>query len=177
MRALDWSLARPVLIHASTLLALAASVAIFITIPKGLLPNQDNGVIVAVIDVAEDASTQVQRQAARQAGEILRVDPDVASVLSFAGASVSNPTPNTVQLFIKLKDRDSRSADLRTVIARLLKALKAVVGIRVYMQPSQELALDTRPSRTQFQVSLQDVDPEELARLGSPLYPSLERAF
>ena len=163
MRALDWSLTRPALIHASTLLALAASIAIFIAIPKGLLPNQDNGLIVAVIDAAEDASTHALREAAQQADHTIRADPDVASVLIFGGASVNNPTPNTLQLFIKLKDRRSRSADLRTVIERLLTALKSVMGIRVYMQPSQELALDTRASRTQFQVSLQDVDPEELA--------------
>jgi multidrug efflux pump len=98
----------------------------------------------------------------RAAADVIRTDPDVQAVASFIGADGTNPTLNVGRLSITLKPRRVRKADADAIIARLAPRLREVSGIAVYLQSVQDLQVDTRTSRTQFQLTLEDADPTEL---------------
>jgi hydrophobe/amphiphile efflux-1 (HAE1) family protein len=134
---------------------------LFIEIPKGLLPLQDTGLIIGVTDAAQDISFSQMVSRQKELSAILARDPDVLRVAAFVGAGAVNPTQNTGRLYIALKARDKR-AGVSTIMARLSASAQQVAGISLYLQPSQDLQIDTRISRTQFQYLLQDVDPATL---------------
>src|SRR5438046_411217 len=102
-----------------------------------------------------------QRQ--RALAEIILQDPDVASLSSFIGVDGTNMTPNSGRIQINLKPRDERAADAMRIIQRLQPALEPVEGITLYMQPVQDLTVEDRVSRTQYQYTLEDADSRELA--------------
>ena len=171
-RGFDWSARfyhRTLMIalrHQGAMLLLAVAtlfgtVALYVIIPKGFLPQQDTGLIIAVTEAAQSAS--VPRMAALQTklAEIARQDPAVAGVASFVGAGSINATPNTGRLTIALKSRRERDG-VQTVIARLQRALGDTPGMSVFMQPVQDIQIGTRISRTQFQYTLIDTDSLEL---------------
>jgi multidrug efflux pump len=166
-------IALPGSVLALTLLAFAATIVLFIVIPKGFLPQQDNGLIIGVIDAAEDISSAALVQRHKLITDIVLRDRDVASVNGFTGPGVSNPSPNSGQLFINLKPHDMRSSSAQEVIARLRTAVSHVVGVKFFMRAAQELDVDTRATRTQYQVTLQDADLNELVVWGPRLLASL----
>ena len=143
-------------------LTLAGTVVLYVLIPKGFLPQQDTGVIVAVTEAAQSAS--IPRMAALQArlADAAQKDPAVAGVTSFVGAGSINATPNTGRLTITLKPRPERDG-VTKVIARLQAAMSGVPGMTVFMQPVQDIQIGARISRTQFQYTLMDTDARELA--------------
>ena len=159
---LDWSLRHGgfvLLVGAGTLVGTGL---LYLAIPKGFLPRQDTGVLVAVTEGAQNIS--IPRLDALQTGmaRIVRQDPAVTGVVSFVGTGTINATPNTGRLTIALKpphDRDS--ADV--VIARLRKAVEGVPGLTVFIQPVQDIQIGSRLSRTQFQYTLMDTDAGTLA--------------
>jgi len=146
-----------------TLAALAATVALYFVIPKGFLPQQDTGLIVGVIDTSPDMSFRglVERQ--RAIVEIVRKDPDVASVASFVGAGSSSATPNIGELSIALKPRRDRKSTADEVIGRLSAATAGNPGVRLFAQTVQDIQLDQHVSRTQYHYTLQASDSAELA--------------
>jgi hydrophobe/amphiphile efflux-1 (HAE1) family protein len=146
-----------------TLAALAATVALYFVIPKGFLPQQDTGLIVGVIDTSPDMSFRglVERQ--RAIVEIVRKDPDVASVASFVGAGSSSATPNIGELSIALKPRRDRKFTADEVIGRLSAATAGNPGVRLFAQTVQDIQLDQHVSRTQYHYTLQASDSAELA--------------
>jgi multidrug efflux pump len=146
-----------------TLAALAATVALYFVIPKGFLPQQDTGLIVGVIDTSPDMSFRglVERQ--RAIVEIVRKDPDVASVASFVGAGSSSATPNIGELSIALKPRRDRKSTSDEVIGRLSAATAGNPGVRLFAQTVQDIQLDQHVSRTQYHYTLQASDSAELA--------------
>src|SRR5438046_4892417 len=101
-----------------------------------------------------------QRQ--RALAEIILQDPDVASLSSFIGVDGTNTTINSGRIQINLKPRDQRDATASEVIRRLQPELQKIEGVTLYMQPVQDLTVEDRVSRTQFQYSLEDPDPNEL---------------
>ena len=141
---------------------LFGTVGLYLVTPKGFLPQQDTGVIVAVTEAAQSAS--IPRMAALQTGlaEAALHDPAVAGVVSFVGAGAINATPNTGRLTITLKPRTERDT-APVVIARLQQAMSGTPGMSVFMQPVQDIQIGTRISRTQFQYTLLDTDAAELA--------------
>ena len=141
---------------------LFGTVGLYLVTPKGFLPQQDTGVIVAVTEAAQSAS--IPRMAALQTGlaEAALHDPAVAGVVSFVGAGAINATPNTGRLTITLKPRTERDT-APVVIARLQQAMSGTPGMSVFMQPVQDIQIGTRISRTQFQYTLMDTDAAELA--------------
>jgi len=150
--------------RATLLLAVATlvgTVGLYLVIPKGFLPLQDTGVIVAVTEAAQSASIPRMQRLQTQLAEIARQDPAVAGVASFVGAGSINATPNTGRLTIALKPRTERD-NVQTVIARLNQSLGGVPGMGVFMQPVQDIQIGTRVSRTQFQYTLMDTDSLEL---------------
>ncbi len=142
--------------------SLVGTVVMYVAAPKGFLPQQDTGVIVAVTEAAQSASIPRMARLQTQLAEIAQRDPAVTGVVSFVGAGTINATPNTGRMTIALKPRAER--DLApVVIARLQQAMAGVPGMAVFMQAVQDIQIGTRISRTQFQYTLLDTDAQELA--------------
>ncbi|HWY72653.1 MAG TPA: efflux RND transporter permease subunit, partial [Burkholderiaceae bacterium] len=139
---------------------LALSVYLFIVIPKGFFPQQDNGLITATSEASQDISFVAMQQHQEALGKIVQADPDVASVAMAIGGS--GRAGNNGNLFITLKPRNERSASAQQIIARLRPKLEKVEGARLYMQAAQDVRLGGRPTRTQFEFTLQDANLGEL---------------
>jgi hydrophobic/amphiphilic exporter-1 (mainly G- bacteria), HAE1 family len=139
---------------------LALSVYLFVVIPKGFFPQQDVGLITATSEASQDISfaAMVDRQEAL--GKIVMEDPDVASVAMAVGGS--GRAGNNGSIFITLKPREERSADAMQIISRLRPKLEKVQGARLFMQAAQDVRLGGRPTRTQFEFTLQDANLDEL---------------
>ncbi|EPY03567.1 multidrug efflux RND transporter permease subunit [Magnetospirillum fulvum] len=162
-RSLDWVLARQ---RATLWLAaatLVGTVALYVVMPKGFLPSQDTGLIVATTDARPEISFSAMTELQGKVAAIVRQDPDVAGVASFLGAGPTNITANTGQLTIVLKPRRKRDASAEEVIARLSRQLAPVAGIQVHLRAAQDIQISPRTSRTQYQYTLADVDAAELA--------------
>ncbi len=142
---------------------LVATGVLYVLVPKGLLPQQDTGLLIGVTDAAEDVSFPAMLSLQRTVTDAVITDPDVERVAAFVGAGIVNSTPNTGRLYIVLKPRESRaSAD--QIIARLREKVRGIEGVEVFFQAAQDLQIDTHPSRTQYQYILEGSDAGELAR-------------
>jgi multidrug efflux pump len=172
---LRWVLRHRLLTLLIALVTLAATIFQYIAIPKGLLPQQDTGEIIGVTDAAQDISFQAMVDRQRQITDVVGQDPDVAGVASFVGAGTVNPTMNTGRVYIVLKPREKRTASADQIIARLRQATQQVQGISLYMQSVQDLQIDTRVSRTQYQYVLQDTNAAELAEWTPKLLAALRK--
>jgi multidrug efflux pump len=134
-----------------------------VVIPKGFFPQQDTGLLTGVTEASPDVSFQkmMERQAAL--AEIVGRDPAVESVSSFIGADGTNATTNSGRLSISLKPLESGRDGAVAVVARMQKAATQVEGISLYLQAVQDLQIDSRVSRTQYQYTLEDANATELA--------------
>jgi multidrug efflux pump subunit AcrB len=141
---------------------LVATVWLYIIVPKGLLPEQDTGLITGVTDAPQSVSFQAMVASQHQIADIVAKDPDVANVSSFVGAGTVNATVNSGRIYINLKPRDQRKASAAQIIDRIRDATKNVQGISLFMQAAQDVQIDSRVSRTQYQYTLQDADSVEL---------------
>ena len=160
---LKWVLKHQPLTLAVAIVTLILTLVLYVVIPKGLLPQQDTGIITGVTDAAQSISFEAMAARQQKIVAVVQQDPDVASVSSFVGIGTINPTLNTGRLSINLKPRDQRTSSADQVIARLREKTASVEGITLYMQAVQDLQIDSRVSRTQYQYTLADVDPDELA--------------
>jgi len=160
---LKWVMAHQFFTLMVAVVTLVATIFLYIIVPKGLLPQQDTGLILGVTDSAQSISFKAMVERQRAIGEIVSKDPDVRNVSSFVGAGAVNATVNTGRLNIELKPRDQRSASASQIIDRLREATKNVEGIALFMQAVQDVQIDSRLSRTQFQYTLEDADEVELA--------------
>ncbi len=142
---------------------LAGTIALYVIIPKGFLPLQDTGSIVATTEARQDISIPAMITLQNQAAAVAAADPAVANVTSLVGAGTVNPTPNVGHLTITLKPRAQRET-VTAVTARLQQRLAGIVGLAVYMQPVQDIQIGARVSRTQYQYTLTDTDEAELTR-------------
>ncbi|MHA3775315.1 multidrug efflux RND transporter permease subunit [Verrucomicrobiota bacterium sgz303538] len=172
-RGLQWVLRHQFFTLLVAVATLVATIWLYVIVPKGLLPQQDTGLILGVTDSAQSISFKAMTQRQRALAEIVRRDPDVVSVASFVGAGTANATVNTGRLSIALKPRDERSADASQIIGRLRKATRNVEGISLYMQAVQDVQIDSRLSRTQYQYTLQDADAAELGEWAPKLLAKL----
>ncbi|HVR63621.1 MAG TPA: multidrug efflux RND transporter permease subunit [Polyangia bacterium] len=162
-RGLGW-----VLDHQSTTLAATGAtvlltVLLAFVVPKGLFPQQDTGLLLGVTEAPPDVSFTAMSERQRAVADVVRADPDVATVASFIGADGTNPTLNSGRLSISLKPRGDRQSSAAEIIRRLGANLGDVPGVDVYLQAVQDLQIETRTSRTQYQYTLEDADPAELA--------------
>jgi multidrug efflux pump len=175
-RTLDLSLKAPRAMLAVALATLAGTIWLYLVVPKGFLPLQDTGLIIAVTEAAPSVSVARLAALQAQAAALVREDPDVASVVSFVGVGTINPTPNSGRLTIALKPRDSRAASAQDIARRLTARLASLPGLAVFMQPVQDIQIGTRVSRTQFQYTLVDTDAAELAAWAPRLLARLSAA-
>ena len=172
-RALQMTLARPRLTLAGFGLTLAATVGLYAWVPKGFFPQQDTGAIQAITEAAQSISyAAMSEQQQRLAARVL-ADPAVESVASFIGVDGSNATLNSGRLLINLKPHDQRDADATAVMARLQAAAQDLPGIALYMQAVQDLSIEDRVAKTQFQLSLSSPDAAELAQANARLLERL----
>ena len=155
---------------------LAATFALYATIPKGFLPAQDTGVISAVGEA--DPSVSYDELVLRQnaVANLLRADPDVASVITVAGVGTVNATPNAGHMTLILKERDQRKADADTIIARLADLARQVPGIDVAFQSVQDIQITTRASRARYQYTLAGADQGEVTNWSNQLAAQLHKA-
>jgi len=143
---------------------LVLTLILYVIVPKGFFPVQDTGVILGVSEAPDSVSFEAMTQRQQALAKVILQDKDVESLSSFIGVDGTNPTPNSGRIQINLKPRDQRSDDASTIIRRLQPDLEKVDGITLYMQPVQDLTVEDRVSRTQFQYSVEDADAQELAQ-------------
>jgi multidrug efflux pump len=142
---------------------LAATVWLFLIIPKGFFPVQDTGVILGVSEAPQSISFPEMAQRQQALGRIILQDPAVESLSSFIGVDGTNTTLNSGRIQINLKPAEQRDIGAGEIIRRLEPELARVDGMRLFLQPVQDLTVEDRVSRTQFQYSLEDPDAKELA--------------
>jgi len=170
---LAWVLDRQGLTMIVALVTVVLTVLLYILIPKGFLPQQDTGQIIVSTDAAETVSFKEMTRLQTQAAEIVRQDPDVAGVASFLGVGTTNITANSGHMNIVLKPRKSRAL-ANDIIARLQPKFEKISGLAVHMQPAQDIQIGARTSRTQYQYTLTDLDPDELNEWTSKLLKKLQ---
>ncbi len=163
----------PTLIVTVATLALTAVMGWYV--PKGFFPQQDTGAILGISAAAPDVSFPKMMQLQEKIADVVLADPDVETVGSFIGSDGTNATTNSGRLSITLKAHDNRKSSASEIIARLQPKLAAVDGIDVYLQAVQDLQIDSRLSRTQYQYTLQDADPVELAAWAPRLLGEMQK--
>ncbi len=141
---------------------LVLTVFLYIIIPKGFFPVQDTGVIQGISQASQTVSFSAMAAKQQEVAKIVLQDPAVESLSSFIGADGTNTTLNSGRMSINLKPLSERSLSASDVIRRLNSKLAKVEGIRLYMQPVQDITVDDRVSRTQYQYTLEDPDSNEL---------------
>jgi hydrophobe/amphiphile efflux-1 (HAE1) family protein len=146
----------------STIVLIFVTGYLYVVIPKGFFPEQDTGFIFAQADAREDISFAAMAKLTQQAVDIVRQDPYVSGVLSFTGASTSNPTENTARIFIQLVPHADRDLTSNQIIRRLRPKVGVVQGLRFFMQSGQDISIGARLSRTLYQYTLTDTDSDEL---------------
>jgi hydrophobe/amphiphile efflux-1 (HAE1) family protein len=166
---LIWVLRHQLFVLGVAVVTLVATVLLYLMVPKGLLPQQDTGMILGITDAAQTISFPAMVQRQQEMSRIVSKDPDVLYVASFVGGGSVNPTMNTGRLYIGLKPRDQRVASASDIIERLREATRDVEGISLFMQAVQDVQIDSRVSRTQYQYTLQDADEAELSQWAGKL--------
>jgi multidrug efflux pump len=157
-----------------TIGTLIATVYLYIVVPKGFFPVQDTGVIMGISDAPESISFQAMAQRQQALAAAILKDKDVESLSSFIGVDGTNTTPNSGRIQINLKPHEDRSGDITTVMKRLQQEVAGVEGITLYMQPVQDLTVEDRVSRTQYQFTLEDADAKELRQYTSKMMDKLK---
>ena len=156
---LRWSLGHQLTILAIMAATLAATVYLYVAIPKGFFPQQDNGLIVGSTEAAQDISYAAMVGRQRQLAEIVMADPDVQTAYYWVGA---NPTVNSGRIMIDLKPIRDRTASATEVLARLRQKAASVPGIALFGQARQDVQIGAKVTKTQYQYTLQDPDVAEL---------------
>ena len=153
---------------------LALTLVLYLLIPKGFFPAQDTGVLLAITEAPQTVSfpTMVDRQ--RALASALLEDPAVESLSSFIGVDGTNTTLNSGRMYLNLKPLGERGATAHDILTRLQRRGAEVDGITLHLQPVQDLTVEDRVSRTQFQYTLEDADPEELHRWAPKLLEALQ---
>ena len=171
---LEWVLERQGLTLLVALATLGLTVLLYVAVPKGFFPVQDTGAIQGITEADQSISFQAMAERQQALAEVVLKDPAVASLSSFIGVDGSNTTLNSGRMNITLKPLAERDASASEVIRRLAPEVRKVAGITLYMQPVQDLTIEDRVSRTQYQFSLQSPDSAALAEWVPRLVDSLK---
>ena len=158
-----------------TLATFALTLYLYLIVPKGFFPVQDTGVLLAITDAPQSISFSAMADRQQAVAAIILKDPDVDSLSSFIGIDGTNNTLNSGRIQINLKDREQRSTSALDVIARLQPQVASVDGLQTYLQPLQDLTVEDRVSRTQYQYSVEDASSKELATWTNKLVTEFAR--
>ena len=161
-RTLGWVLDHQRFTMFIALVTVVVTVFLYVVIPKGLLPEQDTGLITGVVQADQNVAFPQMEQRTQAVAEALRSDPAVSGVAAFIGAGSINPTLNQGQLSIVLKERGERGG-LDDILPRLQKAVSGIPGVALYLKPVQDVTLDSRVAATEYQYSMSAVNSTELA--------------
>ncbi|CEJ17529.1 putative drug efflux pump transmembrane protein [Ralstonia solanacearum IPO1609] len=174
-RMLQWVLDR----QKSTLLVAIGTLVLtgllYVYVPKGFFPVQDTGVIQGISDASQSISFPAMAERQQKLAEVILKDPAVESLSSFIGVDGTNTTLNSGRMLINLKPKDQRDADATEIIQRLQPELAKVAGVSLFMQPVQDLTIEDRVSRTQYQFTVEDPDPTNLSKWVPKLVERLQQ--
>ena len=170
---LNWVLDRQAATLAVALATLVLTVLLYMLIPKGFFPVQDTGAIQGITEAPQTISFAAMAERQQALADAVLADPAVESLSSFIGVDGANATLNSGRMLINLKPKAARDTDVVGVIRRLQPRLAEVSGISMYMQPVQDLTIEDRVSRTQYQFSVQDANPDELGEWTTKLVSRL----
>lgn len=162
-KALTWVLDRQPLILLIALATLVLTAMLYIYVPKGFFPVQDTGIIQGISEAPQSISFSAMSERQQALAKVILEDPAVDSISSFIGVDGINLTLNSGRFLINLKAHDDRSETASQIILRLQPKLAEIAGIHLYMQPVQDLTIESRLSRTQYQFTLKDIDAKELS--------------
>ncbi|APB98868.1 MdtB/MuxB family multidrug efflux RND transporter permease subunit [Polynucleobacter asymbioticus] len=160
--ALNWVLDRQKTTLGVAGLTLGLTIVLYIFIPKGFFPSQDTGMIQGISEAPQSISYQAMASRQQALTDIVLKDPDVESLSSFIGVDGTNATLNNGRMLINLKAHDQRD-DIKTVLSRLQEKVDQLSDIKLYLQPVQDLTIEDRVSRTQYQFTLEDANADELS--------------
>ncbi|MBX3688734.1 efflux RND transporter permease subunit [Dokdonella sp.] len=173
-RSLDWVLVRQPLTLAVAGATLLVTIALYVLIPKGLLPEQDTGLITGVVQADQNVAFPAMEERTKAVAHALREVPGVAGIAAFIGAGSVNPTLNQGQISIVLKPRSEREG-LERLLPKLQQAAAHIPGAALYLKPVQDVALDTRVAPTEYQYSLSEVNSTELAGYAAQMTAALKQ--
>ena len=174
-RTLEVVLEHQPLTLAVAIATLVVTILLYVLIPKGFFPVQDTGVIQGISEAPQSVSFPTMAERQQALARVILKDPAVESLSSFIGVDGTNATLNSGRIQINLKPLDERKISASDIIRRLQPELARVEGITLFMQPVQELTVEDRVSRTQYQYSLEDPDPQELAQWAPRLVEALQK--
>ena len=159
---LDWVLQHQSLTLAVAVGTLVLTVLLYIGVPKGFFPVQDTGVIQGVAEAPQDTSFEAMAGRQRQLADLILQDPAVESVVFFVGVDGVNQSMGTSRLSVELKPLDDRDARAPAIARRIMEKSTALPGMTLYLQPVQDLTIEDRISRTQYQFSIEALDRDQL---------------
>lgn len=173
---LNWVLERQTATLLVATVTLILTGILYIFIPKGFFPQQDTGAIQGITEAPQSISFAAMAERQQKLAHIILQDPEVDNLSSFIGVDGINTTLNSGRIQINLKPHDEREHSAAQIIERLQKKLDDVGGISLYMQPIQDLTIETRVSRTQYQFSIEDSDATQLSKWTPKLVEALKKA-
>ncbi|WP_442514311.1 MdtB/MuxB family multidrug efflux RND transporter permease subunit [Pseudomonas promysalinigenes] len=174
-RGLQWVLRHQPLTLLVAVATLALTVLLYMVVPKGFFPVQDTGVIQGISEAPQSTSFAAMSERQQALSKVILQDPAVQSLSSYIGVDGDNATLNSGRLLINLKPHGERDVTAGEVISRLQPQLDQLVGIRLFMQPVQDLSIEDRVSRTQYQFSLSSPDADLLAQWSGKLVQALQQ--
>ena len=174
-RTLRWVLGYQTITLLVAVATLVLTIFLYIEIPKGFFPTQDTGIIQGITQASPSTSFTEMAQRQQEIAKVLLADPAVAGISSFIGADGTNTTLNSGRVQINLKDLKDRGLSATEVIDRLSPKLEKVAGIKLYMQPVQDLTVDDMVSRTEYQYTLEDPNQQELNQVAAQLVSKLRK--
>ncbi|MBK5007247.1 MdtB/MuxB family multidrug efflux RND transporter permease subunit [Pseudomonas sp. S32] len=173
--ALQWVLKRQPLTLLVAVASLALTVILYMVVPKGFFPVQDTGVIQGISEAPQSTSFAAMSERQQALSRVILQDPAVQSLSSYIGVDGDNATLNSGRLLINLKPHGDRDVTASEVISRLQPQLDKLVGIRLFMQPVQDLSIEDRVSRTQYQFTLSSPDADLLGQWSGKLVQALQQ--
>ncbi|ARB31596.1 MdtB/MuxB family multidrug efflux RND transporter permease subunit [Pseudomonas tolaasii] len=174
-RKLQWVLKHQPLTLLVAIATLGLTVFLYLVVPKGFFPVQDTGVIQGISEAPQSISFAAMSQRQQELAKVILADPSVESLSSYIGVDGDNATLNSGRLLINLKPHGQRDLSAAQVITRLQPQIDKLVGIRLFMQPVQDLTIEDRVSRTQYQFSMSSPDAELLALWSDKLVHALSQ--
>ena len=172
---LDWVLARQTATLLVLLATLGLTAVLYVTVPKGFFPVQDSGVIQVISEAPQGVSFGTMAERQQALAEVALADSDVVGLSSFIGIDGGNATLNSGRMLVNLKPHGERADSAERIGRRLSAAMADVAGIEAWLQPVQELSIEDRVSRTQYQFTLSTPDEDELVEWVSRVLEALAR--
>lgn len=161
-RSLGWVVHHTRFMALVSTIIVAATVWLYVYVPKGLFPQQDTSMIMGFSEAPQDVSFAAMKERQKTLNDVLLSDPDVLHAVSFTGGGFGASAGNTGTVFLDIRERPARKATIDEVVGRLRGRLAKLVGVNLYLQPAQDVRVGGRSSRTQYQYTVQSANLDEL---------------